>query len=82
MKSTVEVEISAPQQEVAELYADPRNNIKWMHDIAGYEPLSGEQGMPGSTFRLVPKEGDRIFVATMEEKSCPTNSNCIFKRRM
>ena len=71
MKSIVEVEINTPQKEAAELYADPRNNVKWMHDIARYEPLSGEPGMPGSTYRLVPKEGDRIFVATVVERNLP-----------
>jgi hypothetical protein len=53
------------------LYADPRNNPKWMHDIARYEPLSGEEGMPGSIYRLVPKEGDTIFVATVVERNLP-----------
>ena len=71
MKSIVEVEIDVPQREAAELYADPRNNLKWMHDIARYEPLSGEEGMPGSTYRLVPKEGDMIFVATVVERNLP-----------
>jgi hypothetical protein len=71
MKSIVEVEINRTQKEAAELYADPRNNPKWMHDIARYEPLSGEGGMPGSTYRLVPKEGDTIFVATVVERNLP-----------
>lgn len=71
MKSIVEVEINLPQKEAAELYADPRNNLKWMHDIARYEPLSGEEGMPGSTYRLEPKEGEMIFVATVVERSLP-----------
>ena len=71
MKSVVEVEIDRPLQEVAELFADPRNNLKWMHDIARYEPLSGEEGMPGSTYRLVPKEGEMIFVATVVERNLP-----------
>jgi hypothetical protein len=71
MKSMVEVEIYRPQKEAAELYADPRNNPKWMHDIARYEPLSGEEGLPGSTYRLVPKERDMIFVATVVERNLP-----------
>ena len=71
MKSIVEVEIDRSQIQAAELYADPRNNLEWMHDIARYEPLSGEQGMPGSTYRLVPKEGDMIFVATVVERKLP-----------
>jgi hypothetical protein len=71
MKSIVEVEINRPQGESARLYADPRNNLKWMHDIARYEPLSGKPGMPGSTYRLVPKEGDMVFVATVVERNLP-----------
>ena len=71
MKSVVEVEINLPQKEAAELYADPRLNSTWMHDIARYEPLSGEEGMSGSTYRLVPKEGDMIFIATVVERNLP-----------
>lgn len=71
MKSVVEVEIDKPLERVAELFADPGNNPKWMHDLARYEPLSGDQGMPGSTYRLVPKEGDRIFVGTVIERNLP-----------
>ena len=71
MKSIVEVEINIPQNEAAKLYADPRNNLEWMHDIGYYEPLTGEEGMPGSTYRLVPKEGDMVFVATVVERNLP-----------
>lgn len=71
MKSVVEVEINAPQQKVAELHADPRNNPKWMHDIARCESVSGEIGMQGSTYRLVPEKGDMIFLATVAERNLP-----------
>jgi hypothetical protein len=33
MKSIVEIEINMPQQQVAELFADPGNNPKWMPDF-------------------------------------------------
>jgi len=79
MKSIVEVEINRPQKETAELYADPRNNLQWMHDIARYEPLNGEEGMPGSTYRLVPKEGDMIFVATVVERDLPNQLKLRFE---
>ncbi len=71
MKSVVEVEIDIPLQEVVEMFADPRNNPKWMHDLKSYEPISGEQGQPGSTYRLVPKAGDMIFLATVVERNLP-----------
>jgi uncharacterized protein YndB with AHSA1/START domain len=71
MKDVVEVEINAPQQELAELFADPRNNPKWMLDVKSYEPVSGEDGMPGSTYRLLPKTGDMVFLATVVERNLP-----------
>lgn len=71
MKSVVEVEIDKPLQDVAELFADPRNLPKWMHDLKSYEPVSGEEGMPGSTYRLVPKAGDMVFLATVVERNPP-----------
>jgi hypothetical protein len=71
MKSVVEIEINASQEKVAELHADPHNNPKWMHDIARCELVSGDVGMPDSTYRLVPKEGDMIFLATVVERNLP-----------
>jgi hypothetical protein len=49
MKSTVELDINAPQAQLAELFADPRNNTGWMDDVERIEPVSGELGEPGST---------------------------------
>jgi len=65
MKSIVEVEIDKPQPEVAKLFVDPANNPKWMHDLKRYEPVSGDQGKPGSKYRLIPKKGNMVFVATV-----------------
>jgi hypothetical protein len=69
MKSIVEVEINKPQQEVAKLFADPANNPKWMYDLKRYEPVSGDQENPGFTYRLIPKKGNMIFLATIIEKN-------------
>ena len=71
MRSLVVVDINAPQEEVATLFADPGNNVKWMNDIERYEPLTGEQGMPGSTYRLIPKHGSMVFTATVVSRSLP-----------
>jgi hypothetical protein len=70
--STVELAIDAPQAEVAYLFADPRNSTSWMEDLERYEPISGEPGTPGSTYRLVPKRGKMVFTATVVERSLPT----------
>jgi len=69
MKSTIEVEINKPQQEVARLFADPANNPKWMHDLKRYEPVSGEEGMPGSSYRLIPRKGNMVFLATVVSRN-------------
>lgn len=71
MKSVVELEIQAPRDHVAELFADPANNPKWMHDLDRCEPISGSPGTPGSTYRMVPKKGDMVFVATVLSRDLP-----------
>lgn len=72
MKSTVELDINAQQPQLAELFADPRNNPRWMDDIERIEPLKGEPGEPGSMYRLVPKKGTMVFVATVVTRALPT----------
>jgi hypothetical protein len=71
MRSIVVVDINAPQEEVATLFADPSNNAKWMEDIERSEPMSGEQGMPGSIYRLIPKLGSMLFTATVVSRTLP-----------
>jgi len=71
MTSVVEIDIAAPRARVADLFFDPANNPKWMSDIERCEPVNGTLGMPGSTYRLVPKSGNRVFVATVLSKDLP-----------
>jgi hypothetical protein len=74
MKSIVEVDIHVPQERLATLFADPENNMKWMDDLDRHEPLSGQPGMPGSKYRLVPKKGKMVFVATVLSRDLPNES--------
>ena len=74
MKSVVELEINVPQERVASLFTDPRNSTKWMDDLDRYEPMSGEPGMPGSTYRLVPKKGKMVFLATVISRKLPNEA--------
>jgi hypothetical protein len=73
MKSIVELEIEAPLEKVAALLADPGNMTKWMDDLERVEPVSGEPGMPGSTFRMVGKAGSpqSDFVVTVTARTLP-----------
>jgi len=71
MKSVVKLDIQAPRDAVALLFADPANNPKWMHDLDRCEPMAGTVGMPGSTYRMVPKKGDMVFVATVLSRDLP-----------
>jgi hypothetical protein len=73
MKSIVIVEINAAQEEVATLFADPDNNVKWMEDIERIELISGEKGMKGSTYRLIPKHGSMLFTATVISNILPND---------
>ena len=71
MKSTITVEINRPQAQVAELFSNPRNTTRWMHDVDRIEVVSGEPGMPGSKYRLVPGKGNMVFVATVLSRDLP-----------
>ena len=71
MKSTVELDIDAPQAQLAELFANPHNNPRWMDDVDRIEPISGDLGAPGSVYRLVPTRGSMVFVATVVTRALP-----------
>jgi hypothetical protein len=71
VKSVVEIEIHVPQARLAALFADPAQNTKWMDDVERIEPMSGALGMPGSKYRLMPKKGDMVFVATVLARNLP-----------
>ena len=70
MKHTVRIEIDAPRDQVAALFADPTNGEKWMEDT-DYEPLSGTPGAVGSKYRLVQKDGSLTFTATVVARDLP-----------
>jgi hypothetical protein len=71
MKSTITIEINLPQARVAELFSNPGHTTRWMHDIERIEVVSGELGMPGSKYRLVPKKGSMVFIATVLGRDLP-----------
>ena len=45
-----------------------------MDDVERYEPVSGQPGAPGSKYRLVPKKGNMVFVATVIANDLPNES--------
>jgi Polyketide cyclase / dehydrase and lipid transport len=74
MESVIELEIDVPQAKLAALLTDPQQNAMWMDDVDRVETISGQLGMPGSKYRLVPKKGKMVFVATVLERNLPTES--------
>jgi hypothetical protein len=74
MRSVVELEIDVPQARLAALFADPQQNTSWMDDVDRVETISGQLGMLGSKYRLVPKKGRMVFVATVVSRNLPTES--------
>ena len=81
MKSVVKLDIQAPRDQVALLFADPANNPKWMHDLDRCEPIAGSVGMPGSTYRMVPKKGNMVFVATVLSRNLPEEVRLLLERK-
>jgi hypothetical protein len=74
VKSTITVEINLPRAQVAELFSNPRHTTRWMHDVDRIEVVRGELGAPGSQYRLVPKKGNMVFVATVLVRNLPNES--------
>src|SRR5574342_345269 len=75
MRSVIELEIDVPQARLAELFTDPQQNTKWMDDVDRVETISGQLGIPGSKYRLVPKKGKMVFVATVLARNLPTDAH-------
>ena len=71
MTSVVETEIHVPQARLAELHANPELNTEWMDDIERYEAVAGQPGMPGFQYRLLPKTGSMVFLATVISRELP-----------
>ena len=72
MKSVVELDIKCRQEKVAQLFADPANDPMWMDDLERIERISGNPGEPGSIYRLIPKDGKMVFVATVVYQDLPS----------
>jgi len=79
MQSVIELDIDVPRARVAALFIDPEHDPQWMDDIDRVEPISGEPGMPGSKYRLVPKKGSMVFVATVVAKDPPHEARLILE---
>jgi uncharacterized protein YndB with AHSA1/START domain len=75
MQSVIEIDIAAPQARVAALLTDPELNNRWMDDIDRCEPLSGPLGAPSSRYRMVPKKGSMVFIATVISRELPRESH-------
>jgi hypothetical protein len=72
MKSSVAIDIHAPRSTVAELFADPLNNPRWMNELDRIDVVSGQLGAQGSQYRMVSKDGQMDFVATVVLRDLPT----------
>ena len=79
MKSVIELDIDVPQAKLAELFTDPRRNPEWMDDLERIEPVAGNPGEPGSTYRLIPKRGNLIFVARVISRELPTEARLVLE---
>jgi uncharacterized protein YndB with AHSA1/START domain len=77
VRSVVELDIEVSQTTLAELYTDPALFPQWMDDVERCELLSGEAGKPGSTFRLVPKQGSMVFVGRIIAMNLPHRAELV-----
>ena len=61
MKYTVSIKIAMPQEEVAQLLADPAHLPKWLRGLVLHEPLSGVHGQVGVRSQVVLQMGQQTF---------------------
>jgi carbon monoxide dehydrogenase subunit G len=73
MKYTCEVTIGLPRDRVVELFDNPDNMSKWMPGLQSFEHLTGEQGQPGATSRLVFDQGGKRveMIETIVSRTLP-----------
>ncbi len=64
LKYTVELDIARPREEVAELYEDPQQLVKWQKGLQSVEHLAGDPGQVGAKSRLVFQIEGRTVVMT------------------
>ena len=64
MKYTNSIEISIPRTEVVRLLSDPTLRPKWLRGLVLHEPLSGSDGQPGTTSRVVFQTGKQTMECT------------------
>jgi hypothetical protein len=71
MKDVVDLDVEVPQERLSELMADPARTAEWMDDVERCEAVAGVPGTPGSQYRLVPRKGSMVFVATVLSRDVP-----------
>jgi len=71
MTSIIELELNISQEKLAALFTDPKFSLEWMDDVGKIEPLQGDLGKPGSTYRMIPKKGNFIFTARVGSQELP-----------
>lgn len=64
MKYTNSIEISIPRTEVVRLLSDPTLRPQWLRGLVLHEPLSGSDGQPGTTSRVVFQTGKQTMECT------------------
>jgi uncharacterized protein YndB with AHSA1/START domain len=72
MRHTVRMNVGEPQDRVAALFCDPDNLPQWWRDVERCVPLQGVAGEPGSSYRLVPRDGRPDLVATVVARRLPS----------
>ena len=62
MKYIREIEMNAPRDQVAKLFGDPANRLKWMDGIESFEQMEGSPGETGSKAKMVFKVGNMHMI--------------------
>jgi hypothetical protein len=73
MKYIRAIEMNAPRDQVAKLFGDPANRLKWMDGIEDFEQMEGTPGETGSKAKMVFKVGNMhmTMIGTVTANNLP-----------
>jgi carbon monoxide dehydrogenase subunit G len=77
MKYIREIEMHAPRDQVAKLFGEPANRMKWMDGIESFEQMEGTPGETGSKAKMVFKVGNMhmTMIGTVTANNLPNSQS-------
>ena len=83
LRYTLRMDIALPRAQVVELFADPKNWVKWQESLISFAPISGIPGEDGARTKLRHVFGRRDIemIETVESNKLPDEMICTYEAK-